>query len=401
MSAEFSGDSKSPTIAPPLNSHPFGLGGALARIAATVVLVGGYYWVREPLRHWMIDAYGRIAGEALEPTTPNVIGAIALLISLVIVWRKIVIRDPRFHAPLLATTILVLGDAAYNILETHPAPPWLASLTGGVVTEYSPAVLAVVTTILAELVLGRFFWGKWPHLASAYISGISVGILIKSSLLWPFVACGLISIISKYVLRIGNRHLWNPSNFGVTMMLLLAPQYVATLTVQAGNNGWSVAAVWLMGGLIMYRLGRFHIPLAFVLTFVPLAFLRASITEHPWQAEIAPITSPMFQLYMFFMITDPKTTTKYRWSQILVAMLVAIVETALRLAFKDIHSLYHALFIVGPTTNLLEIFLLRGKKSGTVAKTTTTLGTPTQIAPLQPTPLLPAGTTSREQSPVG
>ena len=122
---------------------------------------------------------------------------------------------------------------------------------------------AVVTAILAESIVGKFFYGKWPHLASGYVTGISVGILVKSHLLWPFIACALISILSKYVLRVANRHLWNPSNFGVAMMLLLAPMYVASLTVQAGNNGWSVAAIWLMGGLIMYKLGRFHIPAAF------------------------------------------------------------------------------------------------------------------------------------------
>src|SRR5207302_5036440 len=119
------------------------------------------------------------------------------------------------------------------------------------------------------------------------------------------------------------------------------------------------------GGLIMYKLGRFHIPAAFVLTWVPLAFLRAAIIGDSWETEIAPITSPMFQLYIFFMITDPKTTTKYRWSQTVVAMLVAVVETSLRLLFKDVHSLYHALFIVAPTTNLLEIYLPRKKAAAT------------------------------------
>ena len=32
----------------------------------------------------------------------------------------------------------------------------------------------------------------------------------------------------------------------------------------------------------------------------------------------------------------------------LVAVLVAVAETVCRLAFKDVHSLYHALFTVGP-----------------------------------------------------
>jgi Na+-translocating ferredoxin:NAD+ oxidoreductase RnfD subunit len=162
--------------------------------------------------------------------------------------------------------------------------------------------------------------------------------------------CGLISITSKYVLRLGDRHLWNPTNFGVTMMLFLAPQHVASLTVQAGNNGMAVAVIWLLGGMIMWKLGRFHIP---------LAFLRSEVTGHPWQTEIAPITSPMFQLYIFFMITDPPTTTRRRWSQVLVAVLVAAAETFYRLAFKDVHSLYHALFTVGPVANLVEIVVGR------------------------------------------
>lgn len=327
------------------------------RATATALLVGAYYWARDPLGDIVSKWHASATGSELDPTTPRIIGAALLLAVLVVVWRNLVLRDVRFHAPLLVTTILTMGDAAFNFLENHPAPAWIASATHGAVMEYSPTFVAIVVTIVAEIALGRFFWGKWPHLASAYISGISVGILIKSSSLWPFVLCGLISITSKYVLRIGNRHIWNPTNFGVTMMLFLAPAHVASLSVQAGNNGWAVLAIWLLGGLIMYRLGRFHIPLAFVAAFVPLAFLRSFVTGHPWQTEIAPITSPMLQLYIFFMITDPKTTTRGRRNQVLVAMLVAVMETFLRLAFKDVHSLYHALFLVGPAANLVEIYV--------------------------------------------
>lgn len=344
--------------------------GFALRSLTTAVVVGGYYWLRDPLSQFMSGWYARTFGGSLDPSTPRVVGVLLVLAVLVAVWRKLVLCDPRFQAPLLVTTILAVGDAAFNILENHPAPPWLVSLSHGAILEYSPTFVAIVVTLVAEMLLGRFFWGKWPHLASAYVSGISVGILIKSSALWPFVLCGLISIASKYVLRIGNRHIWNPSNFGVTMMLLLAPAHVASLTVQAGNNGGAVLAIWLLGGMIMYRLGRFHIPLAFIAAFVPLAFLRSFVTGHPWQTELAPMTSPMFQLYIFFMITDPKTTTHGWRRQVIVAVLVAGMETFLRLAFKDVHSLYHALFIVGPTTNLLEIYADRQKAAELVGSTT-------------------------------
>ena len=329
---------------PPARPAPPPGAGYLARLAGTAALVAAYYLLRDRLAPWVGTA-----------GSPRVVGMVALLIGLLAVWRGVIVGRPKLHPPILITVILALSDASYSVLENHPAPPWLVDLTGGGVLEYSPTFLTIGVTMLTELLAGRFFWGKWPNLTSAYIYGISAGILIKSPVLWPFVLCGMISIVSKYALRVGGRHVWNPTNFGVTTMLFLAPQYVASLSVQAGNNGLAVAVIWALGGMIMYKLGRFHIPLAFVAAFVPLAFLRSFVTGHPWQTELAPITSPMFQLYIFFMITDPQTTTRRRWSQILVAVLVAVAETVCRLAFKDVHSLYHALFVVGPAANLVEI----------------------------------------------
>jgi Na+-transporting NADH:ubiquinone oxidoreductase subunit NqrB len=208
---------------------------------------------------------------------------------------------------------------------------------------------------LAELALGRFVYGKWPHLASAYISGISVGILVKSPDLWPYVMCALISIVSKYALRVRGRHLWNPSNFGITVLLALGGNQMSSLSVQSGNDIWPVVLIWVLGGLILYKLRRLHIPVAFLAAFIPLSYLRHRITGYEFWTELAPMTWPMFQLYIFFMITDPRTTTKARWSQCAVAVLVAVVETIFQLGFRDPHSLYHALFTVGPITNLIEI----------------------------------------------
>jgi hypothetical protein len=64
----------------------------------------------------------------------------------------------------------------------------------------------------------------------------------------------------------------------------------------------------------------------------------------------------MFQLFIFFMITDPRTITKGVRSQCLVAVLIALAETALRLVFEDVYSLYHSLFIVGPIAKLVDIW---------------------------------------------
>jgi hypothetical protein len=242
-----------------------------------------------------------------------------------------------FVPPLFITLILLIGNLSYGILES-----------------YWKTLLAIVTSVVAEMVLGRIFLRKWPHPASAYITGISVGILLRSPAFWPYALCSLLSITSKYALRIRGRHIWNPSNFGICAMLFLASQSVASLSIQWGNNFGSLAVIWVLGSVILWRARRFHISLTYVLAFIALSFLRAWITGDPWQAEISPITGPMYQLFIFFMITDPKTTVRSRAGQCVVAFFVAVVEMLLRLDSCVFAPLY-ALFWVGPAALLIEM----------------------------------------------
>ncbi|MCW5969924.1 MAG: hypothetical protein KIT57_15570 [Blastocatellales bacterium] len=254
--------------------------------------------------------------------------------------------ENRYLAPLLITSILLIGQLTFGFLESWPQ-----------------TLLAIAVSIAVELVLGRLFSGSWPHLASAYISGISVGILIRSPFFWPFALCAAISITSKYVIRWEGRHLWNPSNFAICAMLLLAPEYVATLSVQWGNTVWPMLIVWALGSVIIYRLKRFHITLTYVASFIVLAAVRGAITGHGFVAEVAPITGPMYQLFIFFMITDPKTTVKPKWGQCAVAFLVAVMEMGLRLG-ESVHAPYYALTIVGPAANVFEIWWNKRKNRG-------------------------------------
>ena len=249
--------------------------------------------------------------------------------------------DNRYLAPILVTLVLLAGQLSYGFLES-----------------WSRTALAIAVAMLVELVLGRLFVGKWPHLASSYITGISVGMLVRSPAFWPYALCSAVSITSKYVLRVDRRHIWNPSNFGMVAMLVLAADTVAGLSVQWGNDFLPIAVVWCFGAVIIHRLGRFHITMTYVASFLLFSALRAAVTGHPWLAEAAPITGPMYQLFIFFMITDPKTTVGPKWAQCLVAFLVAAIEAVLRL-FQFVHAPYYALFIVGPIANLVEITLHR------------------------------------------
>jgi Na+-translocating ferredoxin:NAD+ oxidoreductase RnfD subunit len=252
--------------------------------------------------------------------------------------------DNRYIAPLFITCILLIGHLSYGFLES-----------------YTKTALAIGSAIVAEIILGRIFFRKWLNLASAYITGISVGILVRSPAYWPFLLGSVISIMSKYVLRVKGRHIWNPSNFGIAVLLFLAPETMAVLSIQWGNNLLPIAVIWILGSIIIYRARRFHISATYVLSFLLFAFLRSTITGHPWQAEVAPITGPMYQLFVFFMVTDPKTTVHSRFWQCVVVFIVAFVEFLLRLN-EVVYAPIYALFIVGPAANLIEIWLDSRKK---------------------------------------
>ncbi len=252
-------------------------------------------------------------------------------------WPEFLKVDQRFLAPLLITCILLAGQLSFGILESWPK-----------------TLLAIFAAMVCEIALGKLITGKIPHLASAYITGISVGILIRSPYFWPFAVCSAISITTKYVLRWRNRHLWNPSNFGVSAMLFLYPAAVAGLSIQWGNVIAPMVVVWILGSLIIAKVKRFHICLTYVGTFVVLSAVRSLITGHPFWASVSPLTGPMYQLFVFFMITDPRTTVSSKRGQCLVVFLVAVVEMVLRLN-EIIYAPFYALFLVGPVALAIEL----------------------------------------------
>ena len=255
--------------------------------------------------------------------------------------------ENRFLPPLLITLILVTAHLTFGILES-----------------FERTALAIVTAIVAEAIMGRLTYGRFPHPASAYITGISVGILVRSPFLWPYALASLISIVTKYVLRYDGRHLWNPSNFGVCAVLFLAPETVSLLSIQWGNAIWPMLVIWTLGFFIVWRVGRLHISATYVVAFFAFALLRSAITGNPWQATLAPITGPMYQLFIFFMVTDPKTTVTPRWGQVVVVIAVAFVEMLLRLA-EVVYAPFYALFIVGPIGILVEIWWRRRRPAPT------------------------------------
>jgi hypothetical protein len=267
--------------------------------------------------------------------------------------RGIARIDPRWYSSTLLTAILVIGQWKFQILGD----------------SYVPWMTALGTALFVEVVAWKLVRPGWPNLLSAYISGNSVAILVKplGPLLWPFAVGSAISILSKYVLAWRGRHLWNPTNFGVCALLALASAQIAVLSHQWGNDLAVVGVLWAIGLFTVWRARVWHLSLSWLAAFVAFAWLRALIVpDGRFSTEVAPVTGPMYQLFMFFMITDPKTVVRGRGLQIAVVVMVAAVECGIRLLadFDVIGSRnpltmappLYALFLVGPAALALQMW---------------------------------------------
>ena len=250
--------------------------------------------------------------------------------------------DPKYLIVFLITLVLVVGEARYSIL-------------GG----YNRLATTLGICVATEVFLSWFLRGRIVNISSAYITGISLALLIKpqANLLWPFALGAFLAIASKYVLTYRGRHLWNPSNFAIALLLLIASSSVAVLSHQWGNDLGTNLVIWAFGLVIAWRARVLHVTLTYVACFLAFATVRHLILGGPLLAEIAPITGPMYQLFVFFMVTDPRTTVSTRRGRLLVVGIVALVETIIRLAgdfqIAVLRPLYPsppllALAIVGP-----------------------------------------------------
>jgi Na+-translocating ferredoxin:NAD+ oxidoreductase RnfD subunit len=194
----------------------------------------------------------------------------------------------------------------------------------------------------------------WP--ASAILTGNSTAFILRANGThhgdwWSlngiefFILASLVGILSKYVIRWGGRHLYNPSNLGLVLCFLIIgathvfPQYLwwgpmnlpvalALLVILAG-------AIWVLRPLQMLPMVA-----AFLVTF---AILIAAIAASggcflaTWHA--GPIcgsaywfnicTSPELLVFTFFMISDPRTAPQLPLARVIYGVAIAVLAAAL------------------------------------------------------------------------
>jgi ASPIC and UnbV/FG-GAP-like repeat len=249
------------------------------------------------------------------------------------------LRDPRLHLAAVIVSLQVLGQAAFGF-------------------QLSIAQILISLATCGVLEVGIAFWKQrvimWP--ASALLTGNGVAFILRVpgthhgdwwSLrgAWIFAGTAAVSLLSKHVVKLRGRHIFNPSNFGLVLcFLILGKNRAAPLDFWWGPmSAWMGLALVIIvaGGLvILLRLHLIGIAIGFWIAFaagIGVIALAGHAMTARW--HLGPITggyfwwvlvtSPEILVFLFFMITDPKTIPSGRVARIVYAVGVGLLSTLL------------------------------------------------------------------------
>jgi len=264
----------------------------------------------------------------------------------------------RFAATI--TIFNVLGHTVFGFEQSWAQP--VAALA----TAYSLEVLLELTDAWSNRRPLRF--GKTPSdfvdfLLSAHITGLAVSMLTYANdRLLPVMFATAVAVGSKAVLRVpvggGSRHFLNPSNFGITVLLLLFP-WVGIAPPYHFMENLGPVGHWVLpflilasGSFLNVRLThRLPLILGWVGGFTGQGVLRSAVFGTPAVASLLPMTGLAFVLYTFYMVTDPATTPSSTRAQVTFGLGVAVAYGAL-LAFHVVFGLFFALTAVSTIRGL-------------------------------------------------
>jgi len=168
---------------------------------------------------------------------------------------------------------------------------------------------------------------------SVLISALSLCLLLKTNFWYISLLAAFLTVISKYIFRINKKHIFNPSAFGIVTTLLLTND--AWLSPgQWGSNTVIFFGVITLGTIVVTRVQKLDVSLAFLITFASLLYWRqVFILGWPMDYFIHSVSTGSLLLFTFFMISDPRTSPNHPVARILWALLIAVVAFYLA-AFK-------------------------------------------------------------------
>jgi Na+-transporting NADH:ubiquinone oxidoreductase subunit NqrB len=190
-------------------------------------------------------------------------------------------------------------------------------------------------------------------LRSALITGISLSLLLRTDHWYTMCFAAAAAISSKFLIRVKDKHLFNPANAGIIAALVLT-QDAWVSPGQWGELGWYAIAFLGAGGIVLGRIGRWDTSLMFLATYGGLMLGRDYWLGWSWDVAGHHLSSGSLLLFALFMITDPRSIPDGHSSRMIWAACVAGLTFVLQTVFIVPIAVFWSLFCLAPLTPLLD-----------------------------------------------
>jgi enediyne biosynthesis protein E5 len=247
-------------------------------------------------------------------------------------------RDPRLYQISSLSALLLYG----LIFLRFDVSIWQIALTLG-------------TALLTQYAGTRVYRLPAFDPKSSLISVLSLCLLLRTDNLAIAVLAGFIAIACKFVIRWKDKHLFNPTNLALVILLGSGLGWISP--GQWGQVAWLGFLIACLGSLVVTRAARADVTLAFLGFYVGLLFARALWLGDPLTIPFHQIESGALLIFAFFMISDPKTTPDSRNGRILFALIVALAALYVQFGLFRPNGPLWGLIACAPLVPLLDRLL--------------------------------------------
>ncbi|GBE95076.1 RnfABCDGE type electron transport complex subunit D [Nostoc cycadae] len=194
---------------------------------------------------------------------------------------------------------------------------------------------------------------KQINLRSALITSLGLSLLLRADHWTTMMLAAVSAIASKFFLKVGDKHFFNPANFGIiTVLTLTSDAWVSP--GQWGEEWWYGILFAGTGGLILQRIGRWDTTAAFLGSYSLLEAIRNLYLGWTWDVYWHRLMSGSLLLFALFMVTDPRSIPNAKIGRVIWAICIASLTFILRNNFFISTAVFWSLFALAPLTILLD-----------------------------------------------
>ena len=252
------------------------------------------------------------------------------------------LQDPRYYQIAVLACLVSYG---------------IVVLDFGIRPENAAAI--VVTALLVQFAGTRA--ARLPRFdpLSPLITSLSLTLLFRTDVTAIAAMAALVAISSKFVIRVRGKHIFNPANIAI-VMLMASSDHAWISSGQWGSAATGAFAIACLGFIVLTRARRVETTIGFLGCYALLLFGRAYWLGDPLAIPAHQLQNGALLVFAFFMISDPKTTPDTRVGRILYSALVAGVAFVIQYVLYQPHGPIFALIATAPLVPVID-YLLRGR----------------------------------------